>query len=276
MRGFLLWCMAVLLLAGCEGLPQSTDRGTSYRIENIAWVGIASDEHDEAVRFFKILLGFSELTERGGIVDLALPSGQILTISDSRRGKNVTGLHPLVGFGVSDIYKARRHFGRLGLKFVSRIQSDAFTQWVHFADAQGNVYELNKDSRHRLARTLASAHSNPVGIQSIAAVSVFASPKNFKDVSKTFYWALQLRDPKALSSEAISFTLPSQQNVNVFAKDEPPTYPIIAFWVADVQKAHNVLISKGIVAQKIDSDKSFRWFFFVGPNSLLYQIVGPK
>ena len=263
--------VALLGTLGCGG---------SAQIEDIAWVGIASKNSENSVEFFKEILELPVLQVRDGVVDFALPSGQIFTIFDQKQVQLLTGDYPLVGFGVKDIVQARRYFRKRGVDFVDAVQGrwdQDPARWTHFKDPEGHIYELNQDKRHLDARWFHSLR-NRLRIRSIAFVGMPVL-RTFPETSALFEDSLELqRAEMDVPFQMSLFTLPSGRLFEIMGPDVPDVsltnYALLGFEVDDIYEALRILQSRGVPIVGTPRDQGdVAWFFFRGPQGLVYEII---
>jgi len=112
----------------------------------IAWVGVAIDQVDTLLPFFRDVLGLRPEIERPHFVKLLARNGDVVELF-GRGGK-----HPpeqfaanqiVAGFLVDDIVAARQELAVAGIELLGDIHDGTRAyRWQHFRAPDGSVYEL--------------------------------------------------------------------------------------------------------------------------------------
>jgi catechol 2,3-dioxygenase-like lactoylglutathione lyase family enzyme len=111
-----------------------------------SWIGIVADDLARQRRFYREVLGFSELAEGPGWVQFDLGGSRLLEIVQRGDQPQYDKPRYQVGYAVEDIEAARDHLIGLGAQPASGLEGDAAAggRWCYFRDAEGNVFELKE------------------------------------------------------------------------------------------------------------------------------------
>jgi catechol 2,3-dioxygenase-like lactoylglutathione lyase family enzyme len=110
------------------------------------WIGIVADDLGRQRRFYRDVLGFTELGEGAGWVQFELGGERLLEIVQRSGEPQYDQARYQVGYTVEDIEAAREQLIGLGVEVVSELEGDAGSgrRWCYFRDAEGNVFELKE------------------------------------------------------------------------------------------------------------------------------------
>jgi catechol 2,3-dioxygenase-like lactoylglutathione lyase family enzyme len=107
------------------------------------WIGIVCDDLDRQRRFYRDVLGLSEVKheETAAWFDL---EGRLLELSSRTALPQSDERRVSVGFEVDDIEAARAGLVARGVEAISDIDGgpESGSYWTYLRDAEGNVFEL--------------------------------------------------------------------------------------------------------------------------------------
>jgi catechol 2,3-dioxygenase-like lactoylglutathione lyase family enzyme len=113
------------------------------KVKGIVWVGTATEQFDETVRFFSEVLGLERFHEREDVSVLRLEGGEWIEVfgpRDPHYREFDRGL--AVEFLVDDVAEARAELEALGIEFLIENHGWGDYVWTHFRGPDGNVYGL--------------------------------------------------------------------------------------------------------------------------------------
>jgi len=116
------------------------------RVLCIRWLGVATSEHEQMVRFFRDVMGLRLEFEEPGTAELSLPSGDRVQVFGPGHptfdlfGEHATG--PVALFEVDDLSAARAELTAAGIELVGEPGRDRAWEWLNFRAPDGNLYEL--------------------------------------------------------------------------------------------------------------------------------------
>jgi catechol 2,3-dioxygenase-like lactoylglutathione lyase family enzyme len=109
------------------------------------WIGVVSDDLEGQRRFYREVLGFTELDVGVDWVQFDLGGGKTLELL----GRDLTRLQYAgrgfaVGFEVDDIQAAVEELQRRGVERVSDVEGgpESTQYWCYFRDGEGNLFEI--------------------------------------------------------------------------------------------------------------------------------------
>ena len=109
----------------------------------IVWGGIRTERFDEAVAFFREVIGLPLDEQQRGFASFKMPSGdkfEVFGPEDSDHDFFTTG--PVIGFGVDDVDATRSQLEDAGVEFVAPTQAEGEYRWAHFRGPDGLVFEI--------------------------------------------------------------------------------------------------------------------------------------
>jgi catechol 2,3-dioxygenase-like lactoylglutathione lyase family enzyme len=110
------------------------------------WIGVVADDLALQRRFYRDVLGFTELAEGPDWIQFDLGGSRLLEIVQRSGQPQYDKPRYQVGYAVEDIEAARERLISRGVQPVSELEGDAATggRWCYFRDAEGNVFELKE------------------------------------------------------------------------------------------------------------------------------------
>lgn len=114
------------------------------------WVGVVAEDLDAQRRFYRDVLGLTELTAGPGWVQFDFGDAGVLEIVQRSDEPQYDQARYQIGFAVADIESAREWLVVRGVRQVTEIEGDAqgSGRWCYFRDAEGNIFEI-KERRER-------------------------------------------------------------------------------------------------------------------------------
>jgi predicted enzyme related to lactoylglutathione lyase len=115
------------------------------------WVGVVAEDLGTQRRFYRDVLGLSELASGPDWVQFDFGPAGILEIVQRSDAPQYDQARYQVGYAVADIEAAREHLVSRGVEQVSGIEGDgdAGGRWCYFRDAEGNIFEIKERRRQR-------------------------------------------------------------------------------------------------------------------------------
>jgi catechol 2,3-dioxygenase-like lactoylglutathione lyase family enzyme len=114
-----------------------------------SWIGVVADDLARQQRFYRDVLGFSELAAGPDWVQFDLGGSRLLEIVQRSAQPQYDKARYQVGYAVEDIEAAREQLIALGVQPISDLEGNASAggRWCYFMDAEGNVFELKEHRR---------------------------------------------------------------------------------------------------------------------------------
>jgi catechol 2,3-dioxygenase-like lactoylglutathione lyase family enzyme len=111
-----------------------------------SWIGVVAEDLDRQRRFYREVLGFTEVAEGAGWVQFDLGGSRLLEIVQRSDQPQYDAARYQVGFAVDDIEGARQQLIASGVQPISEMEGSAGDggRWCYFRDAEGNVFELKE------------------------------------------------------------------------------------------------------------------------------------
>ncbi len=125
-------------------------------LKELRWVGICTPNLDQAVDYYKGVLGMS-VRNRGFIpgepvdceyVEMIMPNGDMLELFDHNLPERELFDRPVFGFEVDDVASAREEMMSRGVKFLRPTAQGSDIEWAYFQAPDGNVCQI-MGSRHK-------------------------------------------------------------------------------------------------------------------------------
>ena len=112
------------------------------RVKSFSWVGIATDDFDRSMSFFRDLLGFEVWVQGEEQAILKNEAGQQLEIfGRDEREKELTA-SPVIAFEVDDLEAACQELRVAGIELVGEIGRWNGFAWQFFRSPDGHVFEI--------------------------------------------------------------------------------------------------------------------------------------
>jgi catechol 2,3-dioxygenase-like lactoylglutathione lyase family enzyme len=112
------------------------------KVKSLSWVGVATDDFDRSMRFFRDLLGLEVWVQGESQAILTTESGQQLEIfGRGEREKQLTA-SPVVAFEVEDTEAARDELREAGIELIGEVGSWNGFSWQYFRSPDGHIFEI--------------------------------------------------------------------------------------------------------------------------------------
>lgn len=110
------------------------------------WIGVVVDDVDRQQRFYRDVLGFTEVAHGSDWAHFDLGDARLLEIMRRGDRPQIDQTRYQVGYVVEDIEAAREQLISRGVQPISDIEGsvEAGGLWCYFRDAEGNVFELKE------------------------------------------------------------------------------------------------------------------------------------
>jgi catechol 2,3-dioxygenase-like lactoylglutathione lyase family enzyme len=111
-----------------------------------SWIGVVADDLDRQRRFYRDVLGFSEIAAGTDSVHFDLGESRLLEICQGSGRPQYDRPRYQVGYAVDDIEAARAQLVARGVVPIGGLEggSEPTGRWYYFRDAEGNVFELKE------------------------------------------------------------------------------------------------------------------------------------
>jgi catechol-2,3-dioxygenase len=115
------------------------------------WIGVVAEDLAEQRRFYREVLGFSELDVGRDWVHFDLGSGNLLELVQRSDDPQYERARYQVGYSVEDILGARSELIARGVHPLTEIEGskEGGGCWCYFRDPEGNVFEIKERARER-------------------------------------------------------------------------------------------------------------------------------
>jgi catechol 2,3-dioxygenase-like lactoylglutathione lyase family enzyme len=111
-------------------------------VKCFSWVGVATDDFDRSMGFFRDVLGLEVWVAGEQQAILRAASGQQLEIfGRGERDKQLTA-SPVVAFEVNDIEAAREELRLAGIELIGEVGRWEGYAWQYFRSPDGHIFEL--------------------------------------------------------------------------------------------------------------------------------------
>lgn len=120
-------------------------------VKGIVWLGTRTSKFDSMLHLYQHVMGMQITHQEPGFVVLDLPNGDKVELFGEGSAYNTDFTHPVAGFLVDDIDKARAEMEAAGIEFFGPIErmEDGYA-WTHFRAPDGFIYELSYAPTHPL------------------------------------------------------------------------------------------------------------------------------
>ena len=115
-------------------------------VRNVRWVGIATDEYEAMVGFFRDVLGLQTNFEEPTTIEFETSEGdEVQLMAPGDRYYDFFREHaigPVPLFEVDDVADARRELEASGVEIVGPAEQDSNWEWIHVRAPDGTLVEL--------------------------------------------------------------------------------------------------------------------------------------
>ena len=112
------------------------------KVKGFSWVGIATDDFERCMSFFRDLLGLEVWVHGEEQAILKTASGQQLEIfGRDEREKQLTA-SPVIAFEVENVDAAREELGAAGVDLIGDVGRWNGFAWQYFRSPDGHIFEI--------------------------------------------------------------------------------------------------------------------------------------
>jgi len=112
------------------------------KVKHFSWVGIATDDFERSMAFYRDLLGLEVWVEGERQAILKAGSGQQLEIfGGGDRDEELTRA-PVVAFEVEDLHAAREELLAAGIELIGEVGRWNGYAWQYFRSPDGHIFEI--------------------------------------------------------------------------------------------------------------------------------------
>jgi catechol-2,3-dioxygenase len=110
------------------------------------WIGVVANDLEKQRRFYRDVLGLSELESGEGWVQFDMGWPNLLEVIQRSDEPQYDRPRYQAGFAVEDIRATRERLIARGVEPVTEIEggADSNGYWCYFRDAEGNVFEVSQ------------------------------------------------------------------------------------------------------------------------------------
>ena len=111
-----------------------------------SWVGVVAEDLDAQRRFYRDVLGLTELAAGLGWVQFDFGDKGVLELVQRSGEPQYDHARYQVGYTVADLESARDTLVSRGVRPVTEIEGDAQAggRWCYFLDAEDNIFEIKE------------------------------------------------------------------------------------------------------------------------------------
>jgi catechol 2,3-dioxygenase-like lactoylglutathione lyase family enzyme len=117
------------------------------RVLGYAWAGLATDDFDRSLRFFKDVLGLPVEVELDDLAILTVGPGQQLEIFGGNQPGKALTQNPVIAFEVDDLDSARNELIATGTELIGEPGESGGIRWQYFRSPDGHVFEIKSRPR---------------------------------------------------------------------------------------------------------------------------------
>ena len=118
------------------------DKTCGMKAKSFSWVGVATDDFERSLRFFRDVLGLEPWVRGEGQAILKTASGQQLEIfGRDEREKELTA-SPVIAFEVDDLDAAREDLLSAGIELIGDVGRWNGFAWQYFRSPDGHIFEI--------------------------------------------------------------------------------------------------------------------------------------
>jgi catechol 2,3-dioxygenase-like lactoylglutathione lyase family enzyme len=119
------------------------------KLEWPCWIGVVAENLAEQRRFYREVLGFTELALGSDWVHFDLGNGNLLELVQRSDNAQYERTRYQVGYAVDDILAARSELIARGVQPIAGVEgsTDGGGRWCYFRDPEGNIFEIKERSR---------------------------------------------------------------------------------------------------------------------------------
>jgi catechol 2,3-dioxygenase-like lactoylglutathione lyase family enzyme len=112
------------------------------KVKSFSWVGVATNDFERSMRFFRDLLSLEVWVQGEEQAILKTPSGQQLEIfGRDKREKQLTAA-PVVAFEVDDLDAAVEELRAAGIELIGDVGRWEGFAWQYFRSPDGHIFEI--------------------------------------------------------------------------------------------------------------------------------------
>jgi predicted enzyme related to lactoylglutathione lyase len=110
------------------------------------WIGVVVDDFDAQLRFYREVLGLTELGAGDGWAHFDMGFPNIFELLQRSDEPQYDGRRYQVGFATDDIHATRQRLLEGGAEPLTEIDGGGEAQgyWCYFRDPEGNIFELSQ------------------------------------------------------------------------------------------------------------------------------------
>ena len=112
------------------------------KVKSFSWVGVATDDFDRSMAFFRDLLGLDVWVQGEEQAILKTALGQQLEIFGRDEEEKLRTRSPVVAFEVDDLETAVEELRRAGVDIIGDMGSWNGFAWQYFRSPDGHIFEL--------------------------------------------------------------------------------------------------------------------------------------
>jgi catechol 2,3-dioxygenase-like lactoylglutathione lyase family enzyme len=112
------------------------------KVKGFSWVGVATDDFDRSIRFFRDLLGLEVWVQGEEQAILKTPTGQQLEIFGTGEQEKELTASPVIAFEVDDIEAACQELRDAGIELIGEIGRWNGFAWQYFRSPDGHIFEI--------------------------------------------------------------------------------------------------------------------------------------
>lgn len=112
------------------------------KISGFSWVGLATDDFQRSLAFFRDVLGLETWVQGEEQAILRTSSGQQLEIFGRDEAEKRLTRTPVIAFEVDDFDAAREELRQAGIELIGESGSWNGYSWQYFRSPDGHIFEI--------------------------------------------------------------------------------------------------------------------------------------
>ena len=112
------------------------------KVSSFSWVGVATDDFERSMAFFRDVLGLEVWVEGEKQAILKTASGQQLEIFGGDEAEKRLTRAPVVAFEVENLDEAREELRHAGIELMGEGGSWNGYSWQYFRSPDGHIFEI--------------------------------------------------------------------------------------------------------------------------------------
>ena len=122
--------------------PEAELKNSGVKAKSFSWVGVATDDFERSMRFFRDVLGLEVWVEGDEQAILKTAFGQQLEIFGRDAREKALTAAPVIAFEVDDLEVAREELLAAGIELIGEVGRWNGFAWQYFRSPDGHIFEI--------------------------------------------------------------------------------------------------------------------------------------